>query len=96
MDAALRFVGLVTVAAIGALLACWPWLRARRDAWRTHCRLAAASGLTDRERRWLWRVASETCPDQPALVFVRPSLLEVGLGAASPDLARAVGGKLYA
>lgn len=95
METWVRILILVLVAAIGGFCAVWPRIRVRLAERRLHLRLAAANGLSERETRFLWQIARVTCPERPAMVFVRPSLLDAGPAATSPDLARAVHDKLF-
>ncbi len=49
---------------------------AQRRWLRTHQELADANGLTASEARVLWRIGIGAGLDNPALVFVRPTLFE--------------------
>lgn len=91
----LRIVLLLAVVAAATGLALWPRIRDRLAARRLHRRLAAANRLTQAETRWLWQVAVEASPERPALIFVRPSLLEARPAARDADLARGIYEKLF-
>lgn len=95
METWLRVLILVLVAALAVGCSLWPRFRVHVAERRLHHRLAVANGLSEREARFLWRVARLTCPERPAMVFVRPSLLDAGPAAASPELARSVHDKLF-
>lgn len=82
-------------AAVGLLAArAWPRYRQRRDALRLHRRLCDASSLTEAESALLWELANESGMADPALVFVRPSLLDQTT-AENRELAESARQKLF-
>jgi hypothetical protein len=66
------------------------WLALHRD-------LATANGLSPPEARLLWRIGVGAGLDNPALVFVRPTLFESRalLLGADPDLIESIRGKVF-
>lgn len=88
---ALMLLTLVAVA-LGLL---WPRLAAWMRGRSAYLRLAEANALTPRQRRWLWQLARRVCPEQPALVFVRPSLFEESGVAGYSPLALEVRKRLF-
>lgn len=71
-------VGLLAAAAVGAHLLLSPGARLRREQLRLHGKLAAANGLSDDEAAALWHLARAAKLAEPAVAFVRPSLLDSG------------------
>lgn len=67
---------------LGAAIAAQRWLapsaRSLRTQRRLHGQLATATGLDDEEAEALWRLARAAKLAEPAVAFVRPSLLEAG------------------
>lgn len=72
-----------------------PAARQRRARWRRHRMLAAANGLTDDETRALWRLARTARLAEPAVAFVRPSLLDSGHAELDGDTLAALRRKLF-
>lgn len=72
-----------------------PRARLRRAGLRVHRQLAAANGLDDEQAAFLWQLARAVVPDQPCLVFVRPSLLDGAAATAPEELVRAIRRRLF-
>lgn len=72
-----------------------PRARNRRAGLRVHRQLAAANGLDAEQAAFLWQLARAVVPDQPCLVFVRPSLLDGAAAAAPEELVRSIRRRLF-
>lgn len=72
-----------------------PRARRRRAGLRVHRQLAAANGLDAEQTAFLWQLARAVVPEQPCLVFVRPSLLDGAAATAPEELVRAIRRRLF-
>lgn len=72
-----------------------PSARTRRAGLRVHRQLAAANGLDAEQTAFLWQLARAVVPDQPCLVFVRPSLLDGAAATAPEELVRSIRTRLF-
>lgn len=89
-------VGLLVAAAVAARHLLSPAARLRREQLRLHGKLAAANGLSEDEAAALWRLASAAKLSEPAVAFVRPSLLDSGgLQGVGGDVVAALRAKLF-
>ena len=72
-----------------------PRARLRRAGLRVHRQLAAANGLDAEQAAFLWQLARAVVPDQPCLVYVRPSLLDGAAATAPEELVRSIRRRLF-
>ena len=74
-----------------------PEMRARRRRRARFDEIAAASGLSARERGILWKIARAEEMEDPLEVYFRRSVFEAGVGniSATSDEVSALRGKLY-
>lgn len=70
---------------------------AQRRWLRTHQQLASANGLSAAESRLLWRIGVGAGLDNPALVFVRPTLFEsrAAMAQIDPQVVTAIRSKVF-
>jgi hypothetical protein len=89
-------LALATAAGIAARCLLSPTARLRRAQRRLHDKLALANGLAAAEADALWRLARAAKLAEPAVAFVRPSLLDSGgLEGIGGDVLAALRSKLF-